>query len=582
MVDDLKSIKRPQRWDVPFWRELPQGYANEITTADLDRLLQTPLLRAMDQSRFAESAQLRDILLNDACLRRFKKGEIVVRQGDYGNSAFIILGGTLRVMLEALDASIIGRREPQHKSWFSAVAQLWRNPTQPEVRNLGRAGKVKSADGHGAIFVQDVSAIVKDKRSAELHAGDLFGEIAALSRTPRTTTVVADTDAELLEIRWQGLREIRLRSVEFKEYVDRVYRERSLKTHLREMPMFKHLDEAVLEKVAAATEFLSFGNYDWHSSFSKIRQSAAAERIQQEPIIASEGHYPNGVYMINSGFARLSEAYNHGERTVSYLGRGQYFGLREIVRNWKDKEHSVSFQQTLRAVGYTHTLFVPTTVMEDLVLPTLSAAELLALAGEGEFRKAGAAELIDSKSDAAAAIGSEMMEFIVERRLMNGTATMLIDLDRCTRCDDCVRACAAMHDNNPRFIRHGPVTNGLMVANACMHCLDPVCMIGCPTGAIHRESAHGRVVINDQTCIGCATCANSCPYDNIQMVFARDKDGIPYRDDATNQPIQKAAKCDLCSDQITGPACANACPHDALARVDMRDLDRLSKWLSKQ
>src|SRR5439155_5289623 len=94
-----------------------------------------------------------------------------------------------------------------------------------------------------------------------------------------------------------------------------------------------------------------------------------------------------------------------------------------------------------------------------------------------------------------------LMEFLVERRIINGTASMVIDLDRCTRCDDCVRACAAGHDNNPRFVRHGPASGGLMVANACMHCVDPVCMIGCPTGAIHRDAFGGQVVINPVTCI---------------------------------------------------------------------------------
>jgi Fe-S-cluster-containing dehydrogenase component len=162
-----------------------------------------------------------------------------------------------------------------------------------------------------------------------------------------------------------------------------------------------------------------------------------------------------------------------------------------------------------------------------------------------------------------------------------GVSSMLVDLDRCTQCDDCVRACAAGHDNNPKFIRHGPVRDGIMVANACMHCIDPVCMIGCPTGAIHRESLEGQVVINDLTCIGCAICANSCPYDNIQMVQIRDPGGNFIVDEATRTPILKATKCDLCVDQLGGPACVRACPHDALIRADMREVDKLAEWLDR-
>ena len=119
-----------------------------------------------------------------------------------------------------------------------------------------------------------------------------------------------------------------------------------------------------------------------------------------------------------------------------------------------------------------------------------------------------------------------------------------------------------------------------MVANACMHCSDPVCMIGCPTGAIHRTSMEGQVVINDATCIGCATCANSCPYDNIRMVDIRDANGNFILDEETNRPIVKASKCDLCVDQMEGPACQRACPHDALRRVDMRDLRPIVDWLA--
>ena len=64
-----------------------------------------------------------------------------------------------------------------------------------------------------------------------------------------------------------------------------------------------------------------------------------------------------------------------------------------------------------------------------------------------------------------------------------------------------------------------------MVANACLHCADPVCMIGCPTGAIHRDAFGGEVVINQATCIGCKLCATNCPYEAIRMVEIRDAAG---------------------------------------------------------
>jgi Fe-S-cluster-containing dehydrogenase component len=99
-----------------------------------------------------------------------------------------------------------------------------------------------------------------------------------------------------------------------------------------------------------------------------------------------------------------------------------------------------------------------------------------------------------------------------------------------------------------------------------MHCRDPACMIGCPTGAIHRHETAGVVVINDDTCIGCGTCANSCPYDNIRLVEIANSSGVPVVDDE-GRPIVKATKCDLCVEQLGGPACARACPHDALRRV---------------
>ena len=177
-----------------------------------------------------------------------------------------------------------------------------------------------------------------------------------------------------------------------------------------------------------------------------------------------------------------------------------------------------------------------------------------------------------------------VVEELVAQRTINGTAAMLIDMDRCTRCDDCVRGCAYAHNGNPRFVRHGPIIDNFMIANACMHCNDPVCMIGCPTGAIQRNLGGGEVIINDLTCIGCSVCANSCPYDNIRMVnVIADEDSYEYvSDPATQRPVQKATKCDLCVDQLGGPACVNACPHDALKRVNLSDVPSLEAWLNER
>ena len=103
-----------------------------------------------------------------------------------------------------------------------------------------------------------------------------------------------------------------------------------------------------------------------------------------------------------------------------------------------------------------------------------------------------------------------------ELGLMQGQKLMLIDLDRCTRCGDCVEACIDTHDDgHSRLFLDGPRLGHYLVPSACRMCRDPVCMIGCPVGSI-QQGANGEIVIRDW-CIGCSLCADQCPYDSIQM-----------------------------------------------------------------
>jgi Fe-S-cluster-containing dehydrogenase component/CRP-like cAMP-binding protein len=503
----------------------------------------------------------------------------------------------VRVVLSGLPPETLGREPAKKLGWWATLVRVLRRHRLPEVRsNIGARGSQPKAAAHPTalrgdvdrprIFLQDVPRVLDETKTVVLERGEIFGELAALTRSPRSATVFAESDATVVEIRWQGLRDLMRRTDALRQHIERLYRENSLRVHLRETPLLANLPPERLAAVADATAFESHGEFDWHAAYESAVRRRPGDAIVDEPLIAEEGRPCDGLILVRSGFARQSRRYGHGHRTASYLGRGQLFGLAEAVESAATGV-AVPWRFSLRALGYVDVLRVPQHALESLVFPHLAPEVLVALAKEHGASFADvvgdAATTLTSSPNAAprGLVDQGLLEFLVDRRLINGRQAMVIDLDRCTRCDDCVRACAATHDNNPRFVRQGPRHGSFLAAQACMHCIDPVCMIGCPTGAIGRDAATGVVRINDQTCIGCSTCANSCPYDNIQMVEIRDRRGAVVLDATTRQPIAKATKCDLCIDLAGGPACQRACPHDALVRIDLGDFPAVASWVQR-
>ncbi|MBW3540370.1 MAG: 4Fe-4S dicluster domain-containing protein, partial [Planctomycetes bacterium] len=161
--------------------------------------------------------------------------------------------------------------------------------------------------------------------------------------------------------------------------------------------------------------------------------------------------------------------------------------------------------------------------------------------------------------------------------LIQGQKLMLIHLDRCTRCNQCVEACVKAHDDgHTRLYLDGPRYGQYMVPVTCRQCLDPVCMIGCPVGSINRGS-NGEIQIRDW-CIGCRMCAEQCPYGSIQMSELANPVELSAAEKtllggAELKPVsERAVVCDMCSSlPHQDPSCVYACPHDAAMRVNAQD-----------
>lgn len=93
----------------------------------------------------------------------------------------------------------------------------------------------------------------------------------------------------------------------------------------------------------------------------------------------------------------------------------------------------------------------------------------------------------------------------------------------------------------------------------CNHCENPACVANCPTGAMYVDEADGTVQHDDTLCIGCETCAKSCPYQVPQLI-------------AEENIVRKCDACKQLRDNGEEPACVASCIMRALEFGDIDEL----------
>ena len=141
------------------------------------------------------------------------------------------------------------------------------------------------------------------------------------------------------------------------------------------------------------------------------------------------------------------------------------------------------------------------------------------------------------------------------------------DQSACVGCRACQIACKDTRESELclgvfyRNVKHYetgsfPKVGRFSVSMSCNHCENPACVAACPVKALYK-SEDGTVLHDASICIGCATCAASCPYEVPKVVNG------------------KMSKCDGCAARVAkgeNPSCVDACTMRAL---DFGEYDEL-------
>ncbi|MBC7901704.1 MAG: cyclic nucleotide-binding domain-containing protein [Saprospiraceae bacterium] len=431
------------------------------------------------------------------------------------------------------------------------------------------------------------ASVTKEKQErknlGEIAEGNSFGEMALLAGTPRRATVTVasgNEPAQVLELTRPALRLLR-KLPKFAKSLDRNYRDYGLTLALNEVKDFTHvkLDPEILKRLDDAARFAIY---------------------EKDHVLFHEGDPINRVVFVRNGWIQRVSGADFNPKAadllfdsedsvgLDFLGAGSCLGLEALENREAVWGYTATVRGRAEVIEIAISRLREETEMSAAVVPLLRSSS-----GVDDSPKPS----VPNDKRVLSATSKE-----IETGVVDGVNLLVMDMAKCIRCGNCSLACHKVHGHS-RLTRRGihierPVkANGsiqnVLMPEVCMHCQDPECLTGCPTGAIARFPG-GEIDIHPETCIGCGDCATQCPYNAISMIpkgsdsaeistsaFAKLFSVFSLRQTQLPPPVTQtegllAVKCNLCKDTGMNPpgaktvaySCEENCPTGALVRVN--------------
>jgi CRP-like cAMP-binding protein len=233
-------------------------------------------------------------------LKRMRSGEVILRQGDEGQAFYVLARGSVTVTRQPAD------------------------PAAPPVT------------------------------LASLHDGAIFGEMALVSAAPRSATVTAETDCDLLEFDGDALRAAAAEAQTIGRALDTFTRQRLLQNLLATARLFQPLDRK--------------------QRLDLVRRFRAHE-LEAGADIVREGQPGEGLFVVLSGEVDVWKRDGDEKVLLASLGPGEVFGEISLL-------HEEPATATVTAAGRVTVLFLAREYFQRLVAAVPAIREYVEELGE--------------------------------------------------------------------------------------------------------------------------------------------------------------------------------------------------------